>query len=291
MDKHFLHHLSTILTNHWHSPVDIHNHSSVSGGDINEAAIIETSRGPWFLKLNHSSYASMFEKELNGLQLLRSTGTLKVPAPLLSGTYQQYTYLIMEYLPKGHAGPQSVSWLAEGLAALHRNNHEQFGLDEDNYIGTLVQQNTWKTSWADFYAENRILPLVRQLVDMKHFGTKESRLADALAIRLTDIFPVESPALLHGDLWAGNYMFMGNGDPVIYDPAVYYGHREMDIAMTMLFGGFDSSFYQRYQEAFPLAADWRKRVLLCQLYPLLVHAVLFGGHYVGQSAGILGQYA
>ncbi|TWV92214.1 fructosamine kinase family protein [Chitinophaga pinensis] len=291
MDKHFLHHLSSILTTHWHTPVDIHNYSAVSGGDINEAAIIETSRGPWFLKRNHSSYAMMFEKEFNALNLLKSTNTLKVPAPLLYGSYQQYTYLLMEYLPKGHAGPQSVYWLAEGLAALHKTTHEQFGLGEDNYIGTIVQQNTWKSSWAAFYAENRILPLVRQLVDMRHFGTKEIRWADALAVRLAELFPLESPALLHGDLWAGNYMFMGNGDPVIYDPAVYYGHREMDIAMTLLFGGFEAAFYQRYQEIFPLAADWRQRVLLCQLYPLLVHAILFGGHYVGQSADILAQYA
>lgn len=291
MDKLFIQHIGEVLTARWKTPVEVNSTRPVGGGDINETAIIESSHGPCFIKLNKAGYLSMFEQEYNGLRLLGDAGVLKVPAPLQYGNYQQHAYLLMEYLPKGNSVPDSNKWLGEGLAAIHRCTSQYFGLAEDNYIGTLVQQNGWKHSWAVFYAENRIMPLVRHLVDLKRFGSREQQLAEALAASLGDVFPEEPPALLHGDLWAGNYMFTGNGEPVIYDPAIYYGHREMDLAMTLLFGGFDAAFYRHYQEVFPLAPGWKERVALCQLYPVLVHAILFGGHYVSQASDILKKYS
>lgn len=291
MEKQLITHIEEVLTMHWQTPVKVHGFSSVAGGDINEAFVTDSDQGPFFVKLNSSSHAAMFEREYYGLQLLHSAKALKVPMPILYGTYGRHTYLLMEFLPVANATPQSVSLLAEGLASLHRHTHEEFGLQDDNFIGTLVQQNGWNVSWSAFYVQNRIVPLVSELVTMNRFDRKEQVMAEALSGRIGSIFPDEAPALLHGDLWSGNYMITTGGQPAIYDPAVYYGHREMDIAMTLLFGGFDSAFYYRYQEVFPLAPGWRERVRLCQLYPVLVHAVLFGGHYVRQAAGILEEYS
>ncbi|MBW8682967.1 fructosamine kinase family protein [Chitinophaga rhizophila] len=291
MQKDLLLHLESVLTTYFQMPVFISQVHAAGGGDINDSFVLDTSQGPLFIKLNDTRYEDMFTKESNGLQLLGTAKALRVPTPYCYGSFQQYAYLLMEYLPGGRPAQQSIQQLAEGLATLHRCSSEQFGLQEDNYIGTLRQHNKQTSSWGVFYGQYRILPLVRQLIDIGHFGDKDLRQTDSLVKRLEDMFPEEVPALLHGDLWSGNYMFTVDGQPAIYDPAVYYGHREMDIAMTRLFGGFDASFYEHYQSAFPMVAGWQDRVPLFQLYPVLVHAVLFGGQYITQSARIIAQYS
>jgi len=162
-----------------------------------------------------------------------------------------------------------------------------YGWHEDNYIGSLVQQNTRHTTWEDFFINCRITPLVKLLYDAGIYSSKDLTLTDNFCKHGKDIFPKEKPCLLHGDLWSGNFMITNKGEPVLIDPAVYCGHREMDIGMTKLFGGFDNLFYQSYNEVYPLEHGWKERLAFAQLYPLLVHAVLFGGHYIEQTRTII----
>jgi fructosamine-3-kinase len=181
---------------------------------------------------------------------------------------------------RGSASPVSWEKLGRGLASIHQEQHINFGWESDNYIGSLVQVNTTYSDWHSFYTECRIMPLVKQLVDKGFFSDNDLNCALEWCSKLKDLFPAEPPSLLHGDLWSGNYMITAQADVAIFDPAVYYGHREMDLGMTLLFGGFDQRFYTAYNEAYPLQPGWQQRIAATQLYPLLVHAVLFGGHYV-----------
>jgi fructosamine-3-kinase len=173
---------------------------------------------------------------------------------------------------------------------MHKQPQEYFGLNEDNYIGSLDQNNDQYSEWYSFYTECRIKPLVKKLFDTGDFSATDIRDADLLCNSLKTILPIEPPSFLHGDLWAGNYMIISSGYAAIFDPAVYFGHREMDIGMTRLFGGFDQRFYEAYNEAYPLEKGWEKRLPITQLYPLLVHAVLFGGHYISDVKHIFSAF-
>ncbi len=265
--------------------------SRIYGGDINETYHLTTNAGDFFVKLNDSVHGDMFEKELNGLQLLKKASHNLFPEAYLSGYTSEKIFLVLEFLQKGKITP--VSWMdfAEQLAGMHTQTHAGYGLAFDNYIGSLPQYNAPETTWHEFYAHRRILCLVSMAIDQAILDDKDGTLAEKLCARLPDIFPEEKPALLHGDLWAGNFMITSTGQIKIFDPAVYYGHREMDIAMTMLFGGFDRSFYNHYNDFYPLEKNWQQRVDLCQLYPLLVHSILFGGHYVSAVKSIIRKYA
>lgn len=232
----------------------------------------------------------MFEKEARGLDLLRKNCSLIVPQIIKAGALDDKQYLILEWLDKG--SPKKDMWekFGQGLATLHKKPQEYFGLNEDNYIGSLQQKNTRHSDWTTFYAECRILLLVKILFDEGTYSKSDLAKAEKFCQRVKEIFPSEPPSFLHGDLWAGNYMIHSSGYAAIYDPAVYFGHREMDIGMTKLFGGFDQQFYNAYNEAYPLEKDWQKRLSLAQLYPILVHAVLFGGHYISSAKNIMASF-
>ncbi len=262
----------------------------VFGGDINTTYILFTNRGNYFLKSNSKAAAGFFEKEYNGLQLLRNKSLLTVPEPLLYGSVEKDSFFITEYLQK--EAITGITWdlLGKGLAELHQHSQPAFGLHEDNFIGSLPQRNKPCDNWAEFYAAQRILPFVRQAFDHQKLSAADAKAAEQICERLGDIFPKEPPALLHGDLWNGNFMACCEGKPAVYDPAVYYGSREMDIAMTILFGGFHPEFYRQYEASYPLHAGWRQRVSLCQLYPLLMHLILFGGSYYNQVKRVLDEY-
>lgn len=262
----------------------------VSGGDTNRAFCLTKANEKYFLKINEAKrYPDMFEKEARALRHLHGKTALCIPQVVRVGEQDGTQYLVLEYL---EADSKGSSWreLGEGLAALHRHTRDSFGWEEDNYIGSLQQSNTAASNWTDFYAEQRILPLIKQLRDSKQLAAGEILLAERLCSRLHLLFPVEAPSLLHGDLWSGNVMLASKG-PAIFDPALYYGHREMDLGMSLLFGGFEPAFYSAYESVWPLQKGWRERVPLTQLYPLLVHACLFGGHYAGSAVAAMRRFA
>lgn len=268
------------------------NVERVPGGDINDAYCLVTTNEKYFLKVNDADkFPAMFEKEARGLELLRKNSSIIIPQVIKTGSTGGKQYLLLEWLEKGV--PKKDSWqkFGEALAMMHKQPQDFFGLDEYNYIGSLMQVNGEFSDWPSFYAERRILPLVKILFDEGVFSMKDADIAQVLCKKLHTIFPTELPSLIHGDLWAGNYLIHSSGYAAFYDPAVYFGHREMDIGMTRLFGGFDQSFYNAYNTTYRLEKDWEQRILLVQLYPVLVHAVLFGGHYRSQSMDIIKRFS
>lgn len=268
----------------------IEKFSKVYGGSINRSFKVETAGRNYFVKINsHSRFPEMFEKEAMGLDLLRSANAIKIPQFLSQGTVGDEAYLILEFIESSSESTNFWEDFGRQLATLHQHSAENFGLEKDNYVGSLIQDNSFKENWADFFVENRLQAQLKMAVDQHLVESDLLNKFDRLFAKVADYFPKEKPSLLHGDLWSGNFMVGANGEPVIMDPAVYFGHREMDIAMTHLFGGFHRRFYQAYNEAFPLAGGWEKRIELCNLYPLLVHVNLFGGAYLSRVKNSLNR--
>jgi len=266
-------------------------YESLHGGDINLAYCLFGKEEKYFLKINEESkYPAMFEKEADGLKALYTNSILKIPAVIKHGIVNNKQYLLLEWIDSGTIVLGFWEGFGAGLAHLHLKKQEFFGWDTNNYIGSLVQNNSIFSSWHLFYSECRILPLVKQLFDKGIFSRSDRIAAEEVCKESEFLFPKEPPALLHGDLWSGNFKITEKGEAAIFDPAVYYGHREMDIGMTLLFGGFDQRFYEAYHEIYPLEKNWKQRVPLTQLYPLLVHAILFGGHYVESARKIMKNY-
>ncbi|MFT3844777.1 MAG: fructosamine kinase family protein [Lacibacter sp.] len=260
----------------------------INGGDINEAYKLYNHNRQYFLKVNDAyAYPGMLHKEALGLQTLRENSLFIIPEVLKNGVTGNKQFLLMEWVERSNPCENYWEIMGEQLAFLHQQTSANAGFFHNNYIGNLEQLNHETTEWSTFYAEFRLQPLIKKLLQMKVFSAKEQQFANRLYQRLPQLFPNEPHALLHGDLWGGNHFPNEKGLPVLIDPAVYYGHREMDIGMTALFGGFHPAFYTAYNYHYPLESGWQQRLQLTQLYPLLVHAVLFGGHYVYQSAEIL----
>lgn len=265
----------------------------VSGGSINEAAKLDIEKlGPAFLKWNRTADPDMFEKEVNGLKLLHNAGTdLRIPDVILQGTVEGNTgYLLLEFVDDGRPGNQSAQHFGEQLAALHKNRSKTFGLEEDNYIGRLPQSNNRHNDWINFFIDERMEPQLQMALDSGKFTSSITGAFNAMYRKLEEIFPKDKPSLLHGDLWGGNFFYDTQGTAVIYDPAVYYGHREIELAFTHLFGGFSSAFYDAYNKALPIEPDFEGRKDIYNLYPLLVHTNLFGGSYARQVEGIVKQF-
>ncbi len=290
-DANFTHAVQALLEQKLSMPVNVLEMPQMRGGSINTARRVRTDQGTFFLKHNNSAdYPRMFHLEQKGLDLLRSVGVFRIPEVIGVTETGGEDVLVLEMIDAGT--PHFDFWVDFGrqLAAMHRNSNPQFGLDYDNYMGSLPQNNTFRDSWAAFMGEHRLLPILKKAVDS---GKAEPELIapmERLVARLPEIFPEEKPALLHGDLWSGNFMADLSGEPVLFDPAVYYGHREMDLAMSRLFGGFEPAFYHAYQEEWPLEKGWEERVALCNLYPLLVHVQLFVGSYVQSVRNILARF-
>jgi fructosamine-3-kinase len=272
--------------------LSVQRYEHVHGGDINNAYCLYTSSGKYFLKTNEEKkFPYMFIKEANGLALLRDHSSFVIPSVIKTGTCYQQQYILLEWLEKGPLQKDTWKHFGNSLAIMHTKSQAYFGLDEENYIGSLTQSNSSHIQWSTFYAECRIMPLVKILFDSKAFSNQDLDNANSFCNKLVELFPGEPPALLHGDLWAGNYLISSSGYAAVFDPAVYFGHREMDIGMTKLFGGFDQQFYNFYNDTYPLEKGWEKRLPVSQLYPLLVHAVLFGGHYIGSVKNIFKAFS
>lgn len=263
----------------------------VGGGSINDARKIETTAGIFFAKLNDAElFPGMFEAEMDGLLFLSKHCAFNIPKPTATGRTGDVQWILMEYIA---AAPKSDTYwedFGSQLANLHKQTAPTFGYEKSNYLGSLVQDNTRSTSWAEFFAEQRILPQLKMAVDKEEASGEMKRLLEKLCTRVDRYFSAEKPAALHGDLWTGNFSTDKAGNATIFDPAVYYGHREMDIAMSRLFGSFDHRFYLAYHDAFPLEPGWEERVHIANLYPLLAHLNIFGGSYSGQIMGILRKY-
>ena len=260
-----------------------------SGGCINHGGRIEAKSGEVFVKWNDAErYPGMFESESRGLELLAQQKCVRVPSVVRYGIAGRYQFILMEFIRQTkHAATGYWQELGESLASLHQVTSSHFGLDHDNYIGSLHQTNSGYNHWSEFFVRQRIEPQLKLLRP----DVRMRRQFDSLFLKLDNIFPDEKPALLHGDLWGGNLICDERGRPCLIDPAVYFGHREMELAFTRLFGGFDIAFYDTYKAVFPLKEGHRERVEICNLYPLLVHANLFGGQYLHEIQDILSHWA
>lgn len=288
MEQHLIEHLRVTLG------LNILRYQPVGGGDINHAVQLHCADGQvLFLKYNpHPQAAAMLRTEAQGLQLLQEAQCIKIPEILDQGqTEGEVAYLLLEYVERGVPHAQFWTIFGHALAQLHHQSKTQFGLDQANFIGSLPQSNHWHSTWVSFYAEERLLPQMQLARDQGRLDQRAAQQLDQLCQRLPELCPHEPPALIHGDLWNGNFLVDTQQHPVLIDPSVAFAHREMDLAMSRLFGGFDARFYQAYQEAWPLEPDFEDRLEVYQLYYLLVHVNLFGGGYVGNVEGILQRFA
>ncbi len=276
------------ITNHFQT--EITTVTLVSGGDINQAARVTlNSNSTIFVKWHYQPPAGMFPAEAFGLTLLAQANALRVPQVYFAAE----TYLAMEWLGNGgQRSTQVAAQLGEKLAQQHQFTVDQFGLEQDNYCGLTPQQNTPSDNWVDFFATRRLGAQMELAAQQNRLPRQRARQLEALITKLGDLLPVRPPAsLLHGDLWGGNWLVTATGEPALIDPAVYFGHREADLAFTELFGGFPAAFYNAYQATWPLETGYRERKDIYNLYHLLNHLNLFGEGYGSSVDAVLRRYA
>lgn len=258
----------------------------LGGGSINDVCRIETASGERFV-LKSGSGGSVFAAEADGLETLRAAKAIRVPRVFGNGM----DFLLLEWIEKSRPRPGFFREFGRSLALLHRTTGETVGYSMDNFIGALPQSNAPSEQLAEFFARRRFMALANLGVERGRLRSDLRSKIARLCERLPDLLaPIdEPPALLHGDLWSGNFL-VADAAAVLIDPAVYYGPREADLAMTRLFGGFPEEFYSAYEEDHPLPDGWRDRVDLFNLYHLLTHAIMFGGGYGAQAEATVERY-
>ncbi|HEC13619.1 MAG TPA: fructosamine kinase family protein [Acidiferrobacteraceae bacterium] len=269
-------------------PFQLESEHSVGGGCINSATVLEGGGLRFFVKVNDASMVDMFAAESEGLNELARTRALRVPDPVCFGVDADSAYLVMEHLQLGSGGRHTLEKLGRGLAAIHRVTSARFGWLRDNTIGSTPQINSSDENWVRFWQRHRLgfqLDLAEGKGGGKRLIDRGTELNQLLPVFFSTYTPV--PSLLHGDLWSGNYSSDENDEPVIFDPAVYYGDRETDMAMTELFGGFGGRFFGAYNDAYPLDPDYKVRKVLYNLYHILNHFNLFGGGYRAQAEAMV----
>jgi fructosamine-3-kinase len=264
---------------------------NLSGGCISNAYTVTSNNGEkFFVKINEHTPPDMFKKEAHGLNELQKAGAIRVPQVTISTEY----YLVEEFIEEGTKSGNFFEGFGRNFAQLHKYSGASFGFYEDNYIGSTPQNNLNENNngWVEFYFTKRLL-FQLTLCESNNLATDELRKSFAkLENKISDILTgsEEEPSLLHGDLWSGNYMVDKNGNACLIDPAVYYGHREADIAMTKLFGGYPKEFYATYNESYPLKDGWEYRENIYKLYHVLNHLNLFGRSYYSQALSLIKFY-
>ncbi|AUC62024.1 Ribulosamine/erythrulosamine 3-kinase potentially involved in protein deglycation [Cyanobacterium sp. HL-69] len=280
--------IAIAISNHTKKEFMLKNSRSVGGGCINQAYQLIGENNSYFVKLNSPHQWEMFRVEAIALRQMYDTNTIRVPKPICTGYTDNHSYIVLEWLEFGRANNQSWQTMGKHLAQLHQQGKaDKFGWDYNNTIGSTPQINDWVENWADFFAEKRIGYQLK-LASRKGatFGN-QNNIIEAIKIKLSHHHP--QPSLVHGDLWGGNASFLAGGIPIIFDPATYYGDREVDIAMTELFGGFPSAFYEGYNQEWPLDSGYAQRKTIYNLYHILNHYNLFGGGYASQAQGMINQ--
>ncbi|MBO9203319.1 MULTISPECIES: fructosamine kinase family protein [Niastella] len=263
----------------------------VGGGSINHTYRITAGKETFFCKINQlCTIPALFETERQGLELLAQQQVIRIPQVIASGQSADHQVLILEWIDQGLQSDVFWTHFGEQLAALHHIQGKQFGLATDNYMGALHQSNQPTDSWTDFFIQQRIAPQVKLAIDRQLLEPVHVHQFEKLYQQLGNLFTPEPAVLLHGDLWSGNFLCDASENPVLIDPAVYYGHRSIDMAMTSLFGGFDSLFYESYNYHYPLPVNYRQQWEVCNLYPLLIHLNLFGKSYLADILHTIRRY-
>jgi len=265
------------------------SNSFIGGGSIADSQIVVTESGKKFFLKSYGNNKAILQNEANGLNELTKSNVIRIPTVIAVVD----DFLLLEFIETGRKGRGFSELFGRQLAKMHRTTSDKFGFYENNFIGSTPQLNIpTNSSWLDFFWENRLL-FQFKLVERNGYVNSDFR---NLFIKLEKQIPSiikgteEKPMLLHGDLWSGNFMVDENGNPVLIDPAVYYGHREADLAMTRMFGGFDSTFYSAYNNELPLPDDWEYRINLYMLYHVMNHLNLFGSGYYSQAISIIKKY-
>ncbi len=275
---------------------DVGTYHSASGGCINDAMIIRSTSGrSYFVKSSSTMPKAIFHAEANGLNAIALTGVIQVPAVICFGsTLSEESFLVLECIEQGNRCHDYFETFGQQLAEMHRvATSDHFGFETNNWLGSSIQLNPWKNDWNRFWVEARLAPQLKMARDNGYSNRRLQQLGERMIDRIDNLLANdgEPPALIHGDLWSGNYLADRNGQPVIYDPACYYANREAEFGMTRLFGGFPSTFYDAYNEAWPLADGWESRTEIYTLYHLLNHLNLFGPSYLSGCVEILERYA
>ncbi|MDO6760084.1 fructosamine kinase family protein [Tamlana sp. 2_MG-2023] len=285
MDSALRTHISEILNKPIHHVIDL------QGGDISHAYKISSDDHAYFLKTNEADYAlDMFQSEAASLKEIRSTNTIKTPEILGCGAFNNLAFLLLDYIPTKTADASDFKILGKQLAQLHQTTQENFGFSNHNFIGKLTQSNTEHDNWLEFYTYERLLPQLKLATEKSLLKPSETPSEAQILSVLKPLFENIKPSLIHGDLWSGNYLISENDVPYLIDPAAYYGHYEIDIAMSQLFGGFDQEFYEAYLQEAELEHFNQKRIEIYQLYFLLVHLNMFGYSYYTDVIHIIRKY-
>jgi fructosamine-3-kinase len=257
----------------------------VTSGDSHRAFTVSDGKQHFFIKINEKLHLANFNGEVEGLEHLTSTELFKIPKVICTGTVSDHSFLVLEYIQIESGTKDNWFQFGQNLAQLHKNHTQKmYGWQEDNFIGLTVQPNCWQNNWSVFFSEQRIGFILQLLLEKGHDLADIDRVVNTVKSLLKGHHPKAS--MLHGDLWQGNTGFH-KGQPVLYDPAFYFGDRETDLAMSELFGRFPDPFYQGYSDKWPIDADYLFRKPVYQLYHVLNHALLFGGHYLNSARSTL----
>jgi protein-ribulosamine 3-kinase len=279
------HHILEVLRDKTGTSISSLKFHPVGGGSINDTYEAEAGDTTFFCKVNdHSKFPGLFEAESHGLELLAAQQVIRTPRVIASTITGDTQVLVLEWIEQGMRTAGFWKLFGQQLAALHLVQAPTFGLDDDNYMGALLQHNKKTKDWNEFFVSQRLEPQLKLALDKGLMEKQQVQQFEKLYRKLPEIFPPAQPSLLHGDLWSGNFLCDSNNRPVLIDPAVYYGHASVDLAMTTLFGGFDTIFYETYSHHRQPAPNFREQWEVCNLYPLLIHLNLFGESY---RSGIL----